>query len=60
MIKKSCIFSFRARKKRSAEVLVSNIFFFFTEDISKHIAKRIRSKASETMEKIKKQKWGHL
>ena len=51
MIKKSCIFSFRARKKRSAEVLVSNVFFAFTEDIFLNYSKRIRPKAYETTEK---------
>ena len=43
--------SFRARKKRSAETLVSNIYFLFTQDIYKQFATRIGSKAHETMEK---------
>ena len=43
--------SFRARKKRSVEILVSNIYFLFTQDIYKQFATTIRSKAHETMEK---------
>ena len=43
--------SFRARKKRSVEILVSNIYFLFTQDIYKQFATRIGSKAHETMEK---------
>ena len=38
-------------KKRSAETLVSNIFFLFTQDIYKQFATRISSKAHEIMEK---------
>ena len=44
-------FSFRARKNRSVEALVSNIYFSFTQDIYKQFTTRIRSKAYETMEK---------
>ena len=43
--------SFHARKKRSVEILVSNIYFLFTQDIYKQFATRIGSKAHETMEK---------
>ena len=49
--KKMSKISFRARKKRSVEILVSNIYFLFTQDIYKQFATRIRSKAHETMEK---------
>ena len=49
--KKMSKISFRARKKRSAETLVSNIYFLFTQDIYKQFATRIGSKAHETMEK---------
>ena len=38
-------------KKRSVDILVSNIYFLFTQDIYKQFATRIGSKAHETMEK---------